>query len=118
MACELCFVRRETVERTSAFVRSYLVVFKYTGSWSGALDPVDESNEPKTYCGNFVVESSKSQDSGWFLQQTPGPLVYVMKACGRVVWKCVSHFTGTCGNLLAFMKTVVEPKMGCLLLRR
>lgn len=71
MDCKLSFASRDTVEKPLALVRSYLVVFKYIGNWSGALDPVDESIERKTYYGSFIVESSKSQDSGRFLQQTP-----------------------------------------------
>lgn len=47
MACKLSFMRRETVEKPLALVRSYLVVFKYIGNWSGALDPVDKSTELK-----------------------------------------------------------------------
>lgn len=71
MACKLSFMKRETVEKPLALVKSYLVVFKYIGNWSAALDPVDESTELKTYYGTFMVESSKSWDSGRFLQQTP-----------------------------------------------
>lgn len=74
MACKLSFMRRETVEKPLALVRSYLVVFKYKGNWSGALDPVDKSTKLKTYYGSSMVENSKSWDSGWFLQQTPGLL--------------------------------------------
>ena len=71
MACKLSFVRRETVEKPLALVRSYLVVLKYIGNWSGALDPVDVSFQFSAFYGSFMVESSRSRDSGWFLQQTP-----------------------------------------------
>lgn len=71
MACKLSFERRETVEKLLALVRSYLVVFEDIGDWSGALDPLDESTELKTLYSSFMVESSKSWDSGRFLQQTP-----------------------------------------------
>lgn len=58
-----------------------LVVFKYIGNGSEALDSVQKNTEPETYYGSFMVASSKSWDSGWLLQQTQ-ELICVMKARG------------------------------------
>lgn len=82
MACKLSFVRKETVEKPLALERSYLVVFKYIGNWSGVLDSVDESTEPKTYYGSFMVESKQVSGQWPVPPANPRTLVCVMKACG------------------------------------